>query len=57
MNEKTVSCVILNYNDAETTLNLVLRVKGYSLIDHIVVVDNCSVWVFWSFLPSTMVTE
>lgn len=50
MNEKTVSCVILNYNDAETTLNLVLRVKGYSLIDHIVVVDNCSTDDSWETL-------
>ncbi len=50
MNEKTVSCVILNYNDAETTLNLVLRVKGYSLIDHIVVVDNCSTDDSWEAL-------
>lgn len=50
MNEKTVSCVILNYNDAETTLNLVLRVKRYSLIDHIVVVDNCSTDDSWEAL-------
>ena len=50
MTEKTVSCVILNYNDAETTLNLVLRVKGYSLIDHIVVVDNCSTDDSWKVL-------
>ena len=50
MNEKTVSCVILNYNDAETTLNLVSSIKGYSLIDHIVIVDNCSTDDSWESL-------
>lgn len=50
MKEKTVSCVILNYNDAESTLNLVLSIKGYSLIDHIVVVDNCSTDNSWEVL-------
>lgn len=50
MKEKTVSCVILNYNDAESTLNLVSSIKGYSLIDHIVVVDNCSTDNSWEVL-------
>ena len=50
MNEKTVSCVILNYNDAETTLNLVSSIKGCSLIDHIVIVDNCSTDDSWESL-------
>lgn len=50
MTEKTVSCVILNYNDAETTLNLVSSIKGYSLIDHIVIVDNCSTDDSWESL-------
>ena len=34
--------VILNYNDAHTTQNLVNQIKNYSNIDKIVVVDNCS---------------
>lgn len=39
---KIVSCVILNYNDVETTLKLINGIKGYESIDHIVVVDNHS---------------
>lgn len=50
MKKKSVSCVILNYNDAETTLNLVSSIKGYSLIDHIVIVDNCSTDNSWEEL-------
>lgn len=34
--------VILNYNDYETTLNLVNVIKSYREIDYIVVVDNAS---------------
>lgn len=33
---------ILNYNDAETTLILVEKISNYSIIDHIVIVDNYS---------------
>lgn len=39
---KVVGAVILNYNDAPTTKNLVNRIHDYKSIDHIVVVDNCS---------------
>ena len=35
-------CVILNYNDAATTEDLVRRIRGYGSLDHIVVVDNAS---------------
>lgn len=37
-----VVCVILNYNDAATTISLVEKIENYKSIDHIVVVDNCS---------------
>ncbi|MBQ8814214.1 MAG: glycosyltransferase family 2 protein [Lachnospiraceae bacterium] len=35
--------IILNYNDADTTEKLIRLVKDYSALDHIVVVDNCSI--------------
>lgn len=34
--------VILNYNDAETTIGLVNEVRGYSFPDYVIVVDNKS---------------
>ena len=37
-----VSCIILNYNDAPTTINLLECIKDYRILDFIVVVDNCS---------------
>lgn len=37
-----LSCVVLNYNDAPTTISLVKSIKDYALLDYIVVVDNCS---------------
>ena len=40
--KKKVSCVILNYNDAETTKKLVQRIFPYEELDVIVVVDNHS---------------
>lgn len=39
---KRVSCVILNYNDAKTTEKLVRKIHDYSVLDAVVVVDNCS---------------
>ena len=38
----TLGVVILNYNDVDETLFLVNKLKRFSEIDHIVVVDNCS---------------
>lgn len=38
----TIGVVILNYNDASTTDNLSNQIKNYSIIDKIVIVDNCS---------------
>ncbi len=37
-----ISCIILNYNDASTTINLVESIKNNSILDFIIVVDNCS---------------
>lgn len=34
--------VVLNYNDAEQTLNYVAEINSYTSLDHIIVVDNCS---------------
>ena len=45
-----VSCVILNYNDAATTIKLVESIKDYILVDYIVVVDNCSTDDSWEQL-------
>lgn len=45
-----ISCIILNYNDAPTTINLVDSIKGYTLIDYIVIVDNCSTDDSWEQL-------
>ena len=36
-----VGCVILNFNDSKTTIELLNRMKNMKSIDVIVVVDNC----------------
>ena len=50
MKNQIVSCLILNYNDAPTTINLVKQIKGFSLLDFIVVIDNCSTDNSWELL-------
>lgn len=37
-----LSCVILNYNDAETTEKLVKQIVDYKVLHQIIVVDNAS---------------
>lgn len=37
-----ISCLILNYNDCKTTLQLVEKLNLYKIIKYIVIVDNCS---------------
>ncbi|MFR5732279.1 MAG: glycosyltransferase family 2 protein [Clostridium sp.] len=37
-----LSCVILNYNDAETTEKLVKQIADYDVLHQIIVVDNAS---------------
>ena len=36
------ACIILNYNDAETTRKLVQKIREYTAFQYIVVVDNRS---------------
>ena len=50
MSSLKISCIILNYNDAPTTLNLLECIKDYSILDFIVVVDNCSTDGSWEKL-------
>lgn len=37
-----VDCLVLNYNDAFTVRDCILRMKEYQIVRKIVVVDNCS---------------
>lgn len=40
--QKKIGIVILNYNDASSTLHILKQIRDYSVIDHIVIVDNLS---------------
>lgn len=42
MTNKSVACIILNYNDYETTSSLVNKIKDYNNINYIIIVDNYS---------------
>lgn len=42
IDNKIISCEILNYNDWKTTRNLVNKIKNYRKLDYVVVVDNAS---------------
>ena len=35
-----IGMVILNYNDYETTYDMIQQIKDYKILDHIVIVDN-----------------
>ena len=37
-----IGIVILNYNDSQTTIELLERIKNYKIFTLIVIVDNCS---------------
>lgn len=50
MSSLKISCIILNYNDAPSTLNLLEYIKDYGILDFIVVVDNCSTDDSWEKL-------
>lgn len=39
---KQVACIILNYNDSETTINLIHHIQNYTILNKIIVVDNMS---------------
>ena len=41
-NMKKIGLVIVNYNDAKTTIRLLKQLKGFQNIDSIIVVDNNS---------------
>ena len=38
----STAAVILNYNDADTTIEAVERIRDFCTIDHVIVVDNAS---------------
>lgn len=40
--DMNISCIILNYNDPETTISLVNSIVNYEILDSIVIVDNYS---------------
>ncbi len=45
-----ISCIVLNYNDADTTLSLVGELQNLPCLDSVVVVDNCSTDDSWERL-------
>lgn len=45
-----ISCIVLNYNDADTTLELVGELLCLPCLDSVVVVDNCSTDDSWQRL-------
>lgn len=47
MDDLMCSCVILNYNDAETTIKLVNKISAYRCLRYIIIVDNCSTDNSW----------
>ena len=47
-----INCVILNYNDADTTVGLVREIGGYPALKRIVVVDNASTDDSWEKLEA-----
>lgn len=36
------ACLILNYEDYITTIDLIKKIHNYKAIDYIIIVDNCS---------------
>ncbi len=49
---KKISCVVLNYNDSEQTIDFLKSISNYNVIDNIIVVDNCSTDNSYSILSS-----
>ncbi len=37
-----IDCVVLNFNDADTTIDMIHHIQSFGIIAHIIVVDNCS---------------
>lgn len=50
MKNKLVSCIILNYNDVSTTINLMKHIQSFEILNYIVVVDNKSTDDSWEKL-------
>ncbi len=48
--EVKINCVILNYNDASTTIKLMNQLCGYPSVERIVIVDNASTDDSWEQL-------
>lgn len=42
MMKEKITCEILNYNDYKTVINMVEHIKGYNILDYILIVDNGS---------------
>lgn len=42
LNNDKLGVVILNYNDSEHVRQLIQRIKSFSAIDYVIIVDNCS---------------
>ena len=49
-----ISCIILNYNDSETTVGLVQRLEEYDCISNLIVVDNHSPEDDWRNLKDSL---
>lgn len=47
-----ISCIILNYNDSSTTIDLVNEIKDYDCLDSVIVVDNASTDDSWQCLSA-----
>lgn len=47
-----LAVVILNYNDSATTIKLLTKIQRYNIVNHIVVVDNCSTDASFKILSS-----
>lgn len=47
-----INCVIVNYNDADSVLGLVDRIRDYKILSEIVVVDNASTDGSWERLKA-----
>lgn len=45
-----INCVVLNYNDADTVMSLLNRIRGFRCFENIVVVDNASTDNSWQRL-------
>lgn len=48
--ESSCSCVVLNYNDAETAVRFLEAIRDYKVFSHVIVVDNHSTDSSWELL-------